>query len=106
MRPSSERHPHQPHHRFRDACPWRSRRPYFWNGVSNVIVDICWTRGNVGVKPARAVDHAGGLQRRRYGVVTSLPIVGCTIDDTNPGESGITRGQSNSRPVFRFTGQA
>ena len=86
--------------------PMALTTPYFWNGVSNVIIDICWTRGgNTGVSPRVQLTTPVGYNATRYGVVTSLPILGCTITDASPA-GGITRGQSNSRPVFRFTGQA
>ena len=78
--------------------------PFFWDGVSNVIIEICWTR-NTATGNSPQVELTTNFPNCTRYAYNSFANVGCDITDALPA-AGTTWGNENRRPVVRFTGQA
>lgn len=80
--------------------------PCNWNGVNNLIIEVCWTRNTVsGTSPQVELTNMG-YNCVRY-MYKNLPCLGCTdMNDSPPPPASTTMGLETRRPVVRFTGQA
>lgn len=78
--------------------------PFLWNGTSNVVVDISYTRSAVaGLSPRVIIDDSLGFVASRY-MHIQTPVNGWNLSDVPlPGwtTSNIS-GSGNTRPVVHF----
>ncbi len=75
-----------------------------WNGTSNLIVEICWTRSPAaaGINPKIQLNTAFA-NATRYGYDAG-PSIGCTMTEVSPATA--VRGNQGTRAAIKWFGQA
>ena len=78
--------------------------PYNWNGVDNVIIEVCWVRSTVTGSNPRVELTVGLPFAATRSTYDSFLNPGCGHANGSPATA--VQGTQNNRPVVRFTGQA
>lgn len=80
--------------------------PFNWNGATNIIVEICWSRSSVvGNSPRVQMDNGLTPGRWTSYAYYNGAFPGCQIDNSTP-PTAVKGNLATARAVIRFTGQA
>ncbi len=69
--------------------------PFYWDGVNNLLVEVCYNNTTTGTNSTVQVDNSGGYNKLTYKTGTSLTPCSSLILPTN----------SVNRPVIRLSGK-